>query len=296
MSVSTQRATLPGLLAILLWSTSVGLLRSISEAFGSVGGAALIYTVSSLCLMMSPGLVHPGRLPRRYLIIGGALFVGYEICLALAIGLAHTRAQSLELGMINYLWPSLTVLLAVLINGQRCRVWLWPGLLLAVAGVFQVLKGDGGWSPAQLWLNMQDNPPAYGLAFSAALVWALYCNLTRRWSNGQNGVALFFCATAAVLWLQYSLAPQPPMQLSLPAVAQLLFMGLSTAAAYAAWNYSIQHGNMTLLATASYFTPVLSALLASLWLGLAPGIAFWQGVAMVVAGSLLCWLATRNLN
>lgn len=79
MSVSTQRATLPGLLAILLWSTSVGLLRSISEAFGPVGGAALIYTVSSLCLMMSPGLVHPGRLPRRYLIIGGALFVGYEI-------------------------------------------------------------------------------------------------------------------------------------------------------------------------------------------------------------------------
>ncbi|EOU9530478.1 aromatic amino acid DMT transporter YddG [Cronobacter dublinensis] len=296
MSVSMQRATLPGLAAILLWSTSVGLLRSISEAFGPVGGAALIYTVSALCLMVSPGLIHPQRLPRRYLVIGGLLFVGYEICLALAIGLAHTRAQSLELGMINYLWPSLTVLLAVLINGQRCRVWLWPGLLLAIAGVFQVLKGDGDWSPAQLWHNVRDNPVAYTLAFTGALVWALYCNLTRRWSNGQSGVALFFCATAAALWLNYALSPQPPMQLSAPAVAQLLFMGLSTATAYAAWNYSIQHGNMTLLATTSYFTPVLSALLASLWLGLAPGIAFWQGVAMVVAGSLLCWLATRNLN
>ncbi|MDI7385631.1 aromatic amino acid DMT transporter YddG [Cronobacter dublinensis] len=296
MSVSTQRATLPGLAAILLWSTSVGLLRSISEAFGPVGGAALIYTVSALCLMVSPGLIHPQRLPRRYLVIGGLLFVGYEICLALAIGLAHTRAQSLELGMINYLWPSLTVLLAVLINGQRCRVWLWPGLLLAIAGVFQVLKGDGDWSPAQLWHNVRDNPVAYTLAFTGALVWALYCNLTRRWSNGQSGVALFFCATAAALWLNYALSPQPPMQPSAPAVAQLLFMGLSTATAYAAWNYSIQHGNMTLLATASYFTPVLSALLASLWLGLTPGIAFWQGVAMVVAGSLLCWFATRNLN
>ncbi|EOL8957272.1 aromatic amino acid DMT transporter YddG [Cronobacter dublinensis] len=296
MSVSTQRATLPGLAAILLWSTSVGLLRSISEAFGPVGGAALIYTVSALCLMVSPGLIHPKRLPRRYLVIGGLLFVGYEICLALAIGLAHTRAQSLELGMINYLWPSLTVLLAVLINGQRCRVWLWPGLLLAIAGVFQVLKGDGDWSPAQLWHNVRDNPVAYTLAFTGALVWALYCNLTRRWSNGQSGVALFFCATAAALWLNYALSPQPSMQPSAPAVAQLLFMGLSTATAYAAWNYSIQHGNMTLLATVSYFTPVLSALLASLWLGLTPGIAFWQGVAMVVAGSLLCWLATRNLT
>jgi len=40
---------------------------------------------------------------------------------------------------------------------------------------------------------------------------------------------------------------------------------------------------------------VLSALLGSLWLGLTPPLAFWQGVAMITLGSLICWLATRRL-
>lgn len=294
MTYNVQRATLAGLGAILLWSTSVGLFRSIAEHFGPVGGAALIYTLSTLFLCVATGLPRPRALPVRYLWTGGALFVGYEICLALAIGLAHTRSQALELGMINYLWPSLTVLLARYINHQRSSLLLWPGLLLACLGVVQVLKGDGDWSPELLWHNVQDNPLAYGLAFSAAIIWALYCTLTRRISEGKSGVTLFFAVTALVLWLQFASSTQPSMQVTLSGSLQLLFMGLSTAVAYSLWNRGIQHGNMTLLATASYFTPVLSALLATLWLGLRPGTDFWWGVALVVCGSLLCWLATRH--
>lgn len=296
MDTSAKRATAFGLLAILLWSTSVGLLRSISEHFGPVGGAALIYTVSAICLCLARGLPKVREIPPRYLWIGGALFVTYEIFLALAIGLAHSRSQSLELGMINYLWPSLTILLALFINQQRSSLWLWPGLALSLAGIVQVMKGDGAWSPLQMWHNILDNPLAYGLAFAAALIWALYCNITRRWSAGKNGVSLFFCTTAAVLWVKFAFVSEAPIHFTLPATLQLLFMGASTAIAYSAWNHGIQRGNMTLLATASYFTPVLSALIASLWLGLHPGWGFWQGVAMVVAGSLLCWLATRRYS
>lgn len=294
MNSSTQRSTLFGLLAILLWSTSIGLLRSIAEHFGVVGGAALIYTVSAICLCLVRGLPNIRDFPPRYLWVGGALFVTYEISLALAIGLAHTRSQSLELGIINYLWPSLTIVLALFINQQRSSLWLWPGLALSLAGIVQVMKGDGIWSPSQMWHNILDNPLAYGLAFSAALFWALYCNLTRRWSQGKNGVSLFFCITAAVLWGKFAFVSEAPLHFTFSATLQLLFMGISTAVAYSAWNLGIQRGNMTLLATASYFTPVLSALLASFWLGLHPGRSFWQGVAMVVGGSLLCWLATRK--
>lgn len=288
------RATLAGLLAITLWSTSVGLMRSISEQFGPTGGAALIYTLSALLLCLTSGIPRPGHLPRRYLIWGGILFTGYEICLALAIGMAHSRSQSLELGMINYLWPGLTILLALFINQQRSSLWLWPGLGLAVSGVFQVLRGDNPWSPGALWHNMQDNPVAYGLAFAAAITWALYCNITRRWSQGTNGVSLFFCATALVLWAKFWFTDQPPLHFALSPALQLLFMGVSTALAYSAWNHGIQRGNMAVLAAASYFTPVLSALLATLWLGLSPGWSFWQGVVMVVGGSLLCSYATRG--
>ncbi len=63
---------------------------------------------------------------------------------------------------------------------------------------------------------------------------------------------------------------------------------------YAAWNVGIARGNVTLLAGASYFIPIFSALLAALVLRTALPLAFWQGTLMVCAGSMLCWLATRG--
>lgn len=297
MSSASQRATLMGLLAIVLWSTSVGMIRSVSELLGATGGAAMIYSVSAVFLCLVRGLPQVRQFPPIYLWSGGLLFVSYEICLALSIGLANSRSQSLELGMINYLWPSLTILLAIPINQQRFRLWLWPGLALSLLGIIWVMKGDSPWTPQLLWHNILSNPLAYALAFTAALLWALYNNLTKRYANGKSGVTLFFMVTALVLWLKFSVTqPLDSLHFSPRAVAEVLFMGASVAIAYSAWNHGIQQGNMTLLATASYFTPVLSTLLAAAWLQLTPGLSFWQGVAMVTAGSLICWLATRNLS
>lgn len=272
MPATVSRATLIGLVAILLWSTTVGLLRSVSEAFGATGGAALIYTTTACLLCLSRGLPRPGAMPAIYLWLGGVLFVGYEICLALAIGLA------------------------IPFNQQRFRVWLWPGLLLSLLGIVWVMKGSGSGSPTLLWQNMLRNPVAYALAFIAALTWALYNNLTRRFARGSNGVTLFFILTALALWLKYAFSDHTvPMAFTLVPLLEVLFVGLSTAIAYSAWNHGIQQGNLMLLATASYFTPVLSALMGSLWLGLTPPLAFWQGVAMITLGSLICWRATRSL-
>lgn len=72
--------------------------------------------------------------------------------------------------------------------------------------------------------NIRQNPLSYTLAFCGAIIWALYCNVTRKYAGA--------------------------------------IMGTS----YAAWNISIIQGNMTLLATASYFTLVFSEEFASLWL------------------------------
>ncbi|MBW1212042.1 aromatic amino acid DMT transporter YddG [Pantoea allii] len=295
MPANLPRATLVGLSAILLWSTTIGLLRSVSEAFGPTGGAALIYSTTAVLLCLTRGVPNPRNMPGRYLLTGGVLFVGYEICLALAVGLARDRHQSLEMGMINYLWPCLTIVLAIPFNQQRFRLWLWPGLLLSLSGIIWVMKGANGNVTGQMVQNIASNPTAYLLAFIAAIAWALYNNITRRYARGSNGVTLFFMVTALALWLKFALFTQhETLQFSVTAAAEVLFMGASTAVAYSAWNYGIQHGNLTLLATASYFTPVLSALLASLWLGLTPPISFWQGVAMITAGSLICWLATRR--
>lgn len=106
--MTSQKATLIGLVAIVLWSTMVGLIRGVSEGLGPVGGAAMIYSLSGLLLIFTVGLPDIRRFPGRYLIAGSVLFVSYEICLALSLGYAATRHQAIEVGMVNYLWPSLT--------------------------------------------------------------------------------------------------------------------------------------------------------------------------------------------
>ncbi|MFJ5356263.1 aromatic amino acid DMT transporter YddG [Pectobacterium sp. CHL-2024] len=292
--MTPQRATLTGLLAIVLWSTSVGLIRSLTEALGPIGGAAMIYSTSTLCLLAFYGFPRIKTLPRVYLFAGGAMFVCYEIFLSLSIGLADSRMQAIEIGMINYLWPSLTVFFSLFINQQKSRFLLWPGLALSLGGIVWIMKGESDWTPELLWNNILANPLAYSLAFSAALTWALYCNITRRYAQGKSGVSLFFFIASLVLWVQYAFSAEGPISLTLPSSLQLLFMGTSSALAYSVWNIGIQHGNLTLLATASYFTPVLSTLLAALWLNITPAISFWQGVVMVTTGSLLCWYATRT--
>ncbi|KHN91842.1 hypothetical protein KKH3_18690 [Pectobacterium actinidiae] len=294
INMTPQRATLTGLLAIVLWSTSVGLIRSLTEALGPIGGAAMIYSTSTLCLLAFYGLPRIKTLPRIYLFAGGAMFVCYEIFLSLSIGLADSRMQAMEIGMINYLWPSLTILFSLFINQQKSRFLLWPGLALSLGGIVWIMKGESDWTPELLWNNVLANPLAYSLAFSAALTWALYCNITKRYGQGESGVSLFFFITSLVLWIKYALSAEGAISFTLASSLQLLFMGASTALAYSAWNTGIQHGNLTLLATASYFTPVLSTLLAAFWLNITPDLSFWQGVVMVTAGSLLCWYATRS--
>lgn len=290
----SAKATLIGLLAVVFWSAIVGLIRGVSQSFGATGGAALIYTVGSVLLLFSVGPTRISQLPRRYLVVGGALFVAYEWCLSLSLGFANDARQAIEVGMVNYLWPTFTMTAAILFNRQRTNALIVPGFVLGVLGICWVLGGDQGFDIAGMLANVRSNPLAYGLAFSGAIIWAAYCTVTARMAKGGNGVTLFFALTAATLWIQYALHEQPPMTVTLHAVVLLVLAAAAMAFGYAAWNFGILHGNVTVLAGASYFIPVFSAALAAAVLSTSLSLAFWQGACMVTGGSLLCWIATRS--
>jgi len=63
---------------------------------------------------------------------------------------------------------------------------------------------------------------------------------------------------------------------------------------YALWNQAIIGGNLMLLGTLSYFTPVFSAIISALYLSITLSASFWQGVIMVTGGSLVCYFVTRE--
>lgn len=292
--MAAKKATLIGLLAIVFFSSVAGLIRSVAEGLGPIGGAAMIYSLASLLLFFTVGIPKLGTFPRIYLTLGSLLFVAYEICLSLSLGFAHNHAQSIEVGMVNYLWPSMTILMAVIFKQQRANLLLLPGMLLSFVGLCWVLGGDRGLSAVAIFANVQNNPLSYGMAFTGAIIWALYCTLTSKKANGSNGITLFFMLTAATLWVKFAIGPAAVLHFTPHATVSLLLAAVALGCGYAAWNIGILHGNVTVLATASNFIPIFSSALAAFILATPLAASFWQGAAMVSLGSLICWRSTRT--
>ncbi len=294
LTFSARQATLIGLLAVIFFSSVAGLIRSVAEGLGPVGGAAMIYSLASVLLFFTVGIPKLGSFPRIYLYFGSLLFVSYEICLSLSLGFAHNHSQSIEVGMVNYLWPSMTILMAVIFKQQKANLLLIPGMVLSFAGLCWVLSGNRGLSLVSITANVQSNPLSYGLAFAGAIIWSLYCILTSKKANGSNGITLFFMLTAATLWIKYATGSAATLHFTPHAAISLVLAAVALGCGYAAWNIGILHGNVTVLATASYFIPIFSSALAAFILSTPLGISFWQGAAMVSLGSLICWRSTRT--
>jgi len=287
-------STLIGLTAVIFWSTNVGLMRSVSESFGAVAGAALIYSVASMILVFMVGMPKFSTIPKSYLWWGSLLFVAYELCFALSIGYAQNSRQAIEVGMINYLWPTFTLLFAIIFNNVKANILIIPGCIFALVGICWVLGGDTGFDFFQIFTNLKANPLSYGLAFAAAILWAAYCSVTVKTSQGKNLVTIFFALTGVVRWIKYLLMSGSALNFTYDNTVTLIMAAGALGLGYGAWNIGIISGNMTLMAGASYFIPVLSALFAALILSTSLSFIFWQGVAMVTAGAVLCWLATRK--
>ncbi len=288
------KATAIGFFAILLWSAIVGLIKAVSHSFGATGGAALIYTVASLFLLLTVKWIPLNKFPKKYLLYGALFMVSYELCLALSIGYSQNSRQAIEVGMVNYLWPSFTMVGTIIFTKKKASWLIFPGIIISMLGVVWVLGGEEGLNIREMLNNIRSNPLSYGLAFLGAILWAAYCVITVRIARGANGITLFFMLVAVALWIKYIIIGDPAvMHFSMPSVIYLVLAAGAMGFGYAAWNVGILGGNVTVLTGASYFIPVLSAALSSVLLATPLGLSFWQGAAMVCAGSILCWLSTR---
>lgn len=288
------KATLIGFCAILLWSAVVGLIKEVSHFFGATAGAAMMYTLASVFLLCSIKWVPLSKFPKKYLVFGALLMVAYELCLALSIGYSTNSRQAIEVGMVNYLWPTFTMIATVIFTVRKANWLIFPGMVISMLGIVWVLGGDKGFNIPGLLDNINANPLSYGLAFLGALLWSAYCVVTIRSARGVNGITLFFILVALVLWIKYFIAGgATPTQFNYVSLGYLVLAAAAMGFGYAAWNVGILRGNVTLLAGASYFIPVISSALSSILLATSLGWSFWQGALMVCVGSVLCWFSTR---
>ena len=285
--------TVIGLLAIVLWGFMAGLVRLVSESFGATLGSALIYTVGGILLLVVRKPTPIRRAPRKYLIICGIMFVAYEASISLSIGLASTAAQSVEVSLVNYLWPTLLVLMTAAVSHKRGAVWkALPGAIVATIGVAMAVGGES-LNVHEALRNISSNPLPYALAFAGAFIWAIYATVTPKMSDGYDGTTIFFCCVAVVLWLIHFTSGEglPATAPGIGGYVALAACAASIAGGYACWGYGMLHGSMETLAIGSYATPLFSTASSTVLLGVALGASFWIGVALVLGGTLVnVWL------
>lgn len=281
--------TFLGILAILFWSSTIGFSRALTEQLGMLTAGCLIHTSAGVFGLVvlalrrqNGGVLSILRLPRRYLLGCGSLMSAYIILLYLALGLAQNNAQVIVVGLINYLWPALTLLFSLPILGNKANVWLPVGSLIALAGVGAASFGSditlgslsGAWLP-------------YLLVLGAAICWSLYTNLAKRWlgEGDANGVALFLLASGMFLGILRLFSPEVSVW-SLPTLGKLVYVILCPAfLAYTFWDLGTRKGKLVLLAALSYLTPLLSTLI-SVWVLDEPASPMlWLAAGMIVAGA-----------
>jgi len=297
MQSSSDRrvATTLGVFAVVFWSTTVAFSRSLTEHLGVLTAACCIYLGGGAigCLYLVGNAEQRRRLagiPWRYWLGCGGFFVANIVCFHLAVGLASGGQKVVEVGLINYLWISLTLLLSVPILNKKARAGLLPGMVIACTGIVLASLHSGPFSWTTFLEDLRGDRIPYVLAFLGAVMWALYSNLSRRWGGEMEGWSVpVFLLTAGLVFLALRTTVSEQARWTPRVVTELaLTLTFPTLLAYVFWDVAMRKGTIVLVVSVSYVTPLLSTLLNCAYLHIRPGPSLWLACAMVIGGAVLC--------
>lgn len=250
-----RSATLAGIVAIALWS-SLALLTTLTADLPPFQVLALGFGVAAVCGLAwlasgRGGGLRALRQPWPAFALALVALFGYH---ALYL-VAFRHAPAIEVNLINYLWPSLIVVFAALLLRAPVRAGQVVGTALAFGGVLlMVTRGEG--------LALQrEFVGGYLAALSAAVLWASYSVVNRRFADVPSVAIVGACAAVCVLAGLVHLLAETTVPPTRGQWVALVAMGLGpTGAAFLLWDRGTKAGDIALLGTLSYAAPVLSTL------------------------------------
>ncbi len=277
---------LAGYLLIAVSAASFGamaILGRFAYAAGANTGGVLLPRFFLAALVLVPIMLATRRQwPRgRELAVacgmGGIGYVGQALCFFSALQYASAGLVALLL----YLYPTLVCLLAALFLGERLTRWKLGLLGLSFAGTALTIGSGTG--------------AALGIALGvgAALIYAVYITVGSRFLRGVDSVATttIVCLAATPVigvfaWLQPARFPQT-------AEGWLAILGIalvSTVVAIMTFFAGLRRVGASRAAILSTLEPVVTLVLAALFLGEAA--TLWQlvgGAMILAAAALLAW-------
>lgn len=274
-------ATALGLLAILLW----GLLALFSVYSKEIAPFQLL----ALCFFIASSLVYLNRfLKREKLFVRPSLTLpqwlvgvfglfGFHFCYFMGF----RYAPAMEVSTIAYLWP---LLLGIYVAPSNLYLRAVLGGALGFLGVLVLIQ-------EQITNNFSyTNIIGYVFAFACALIWSAYSWFISVHKSNTADITWLTLLSGILALIAHLLLEETNWSFSSIEWLSIIFLGLGpVGGAFYLWEIGMKSGNTSLLASFSFFTPVISAFALYIY-----GEASFSSYMVVALSMILAGAAITN--
>ncbi len=290
--VTVAQGTAIGITSCVIWSCAILVMSLLSTAFGAMRAAGIELLIAGMFLLAAAAARGDLRKiflhSRPCLILCGVFWILNNVLSWVAVSTVTSSAELLVVGLLNYLWPSCTLLLAIPLLGKRPTRWLPVGLLVVFFGI-ALAKISTSPNAEFSDLARSINVIAYACAVLDALAWGIYSNLSAKLSHpeGASGVPVYMVA-ASLLLLCASQVLEPPASPTTNDWCLLVGWALASGLAYVSWDVGMRKGSVVTISVASMLIPLSSTIITAFMSGYGMTLYLLVAAALVVAGSAVC--------
>ena len=269
-------------ISILFWSTIATVSKLLLKSLGSFEVLTISTAFAGLTLFVS-SLLGGGYKKYKTLKLK-------DIIIMILIGLPGTffynafyylgteKLLASQAFIINYLWPIMSVVFAVILLKEKMTVRKGLAIIISFLGVITVAGGD--------LLNFNANSLiGAGLCILAAVCYGAFCALNKKWHyDKQISLALSFLSTALISFI-INLATGSEFNFELLEAAGLMYNGIFVLAiATTTWALALDFGDTAKISNLAYITPFASLIWTSFILK--EPISIWSiaGLIIIVLG------------
>lgn len=269
-----MKSDLAALGAVLLWAS----LATLSSGLTNVPPLLLtgigLLIGSLLALPVSGFNFQKLKVSPKLLAIGVFGLFGFHLSLFAAL----QNAPAVQANLVNYLWPLLIVLFAPAFLGSKLKL---KHAIAALAGfmgaALSILSGStltGGLEIGYLY------------ALVAAIIWASYSLLTKRFGSFPTSAVGTFALASGLLAIIAHFAFEPAAAISPADWLILVVMGLGPlGGAFYLWDFALKNGKAQRVGLISFATPLLSTLFLLLSTGQTPTPLLLVSAALIVGAA-----------
>jgi drug/metabolite transporter (DMT)-like permease len=300
LNADKTKYTLIGVVTLLLWASNLPFMKRCSEDLGpfTTGfiqffpGGLLGLVVNKFIFKQSIKNNSFFKNKRFYFRI--LLLLGNIVFLFSALHIVERKNLPL-ITLINYLWPTSTMLLSVIILKQKCnKALLIFGSILVVIGLGIDILGTHIF---EIINSSQSMNTILGSIFAliGGSFWALYAVMNRKWGAlaGESAAIPFIMLASSISLIPLIFIFEKSPVISNEIIFPSLYLMISPYIANLCWDLGTRRGNIVILSLLADALPWASLTVASLYLGITIGKETWISAVVIVAGALISRYSLR---